>query len=138
VVLGATTPIPSAALSSTELWLEITVGSEVLSPRQRVTSVPFALRAPLQCRTVTVTVTSGDCANGCNCNGGTSGTWNASAVATCDPGEFLVGGACPGPGYASLLASSMTDTSYSCNAQTQACGNTTTTSYTAMARCCKM
>lgn len=35
----------AAILENDGLWLEFTVGGEVLSPRQKVTSVPFALRS---------------------------------------------------------------------------------------------
>ena len=51
VLLGSGTPIdPSPALDSSifinsELWLEITVNGEVMSSRQRLSSVPYALRA---------------------------------------------------------------------------------------------
>ncbi|MGQ0644512.1 MAG: hypothetical protein ACT4O3_03360, partial [Elusimicrobiota bacterium] len=37
--------IPAAALSGADRWLELMVGSEVLSPRQKLASVPFALAA---------------------------------------------------------------------------------------------
>src|SRR4051812_49131332 len=45
VVLGDTTPVPSSALGGPDRFLEITAGGSVLSPRQRVESVPYAISA---------------------------------------------------------------------------------------------
>jgi len=47
VKLGAVTPLDSSLFEDPgrDYWLEVTVGTETLSPRQRLTSVPFALNA---------------------------------------------------------------------------------------------
>ena len=45
VILGSFTPITSAVFTADERWLEIEIDSEVLEPRQRLTSVPWALQA---------------------------------------------------------------------------------------------
>jgi hypothetical protein len=45
VLGGAQDPIPQAALLESELWLELEVNGNVLLPRQRILSVPYALRA---------------------------------------------------------------------------------------------
>lgn len=43
--LGASVPLSSAVFGGAARWLEIQVESETLSPRQRLTAVPYALRA---------------------------------------------------------------------------------------------
>jgi len=60
VVLGETTPFP-AGLSFTEpYWVEIVVESEVLSPRQPLSSVPYAMRAgAIDTGTVIINVAAG-------------------------------------------------------------------------------
>lgn len=45
VVLGATTPLDPADFTSGPLWLEMEIGGTALTPRQELTSVPWALRA---------------------------------------------------------------------------------------------
>jgi hypothetical protein len=45
VLLGAVTPLPAAVFASDNLYLEVQVGTEVLSPRQRLVSTAFAMRA---------------------------------------------------------------------------------------------
>lgn len=45
VELGATTPLDAALLAGAERWLEVRVNGEALGPRQRLLSVPYALRA---------------------------------------------------------------------------------------------
>jgi hypothetical protein len=46
VVLGSAVPIPDDVLSAGELWLGVTIGTESeMSPRTRITPVPWALRA---------------------------------------------------------------------------------------------
>ncbi len=45
LALGSVTPLPATLFDSGERWLEITVDTSVLSPRERVTSVPFSVRA---------------------------------------------------------------------------------------------
>lgn len=45
VELGATTPLDAALLDGAERWLEVHVNGEKLAPRQRLLSVPYALRA---------------------------------------------------------------------------------------------
>ncbi len=45
VKLGQSAPIAPAMLSGSTVYLEVTAGGEALSPRQRLTSVPFALVA---------------------------------------------------------------------------------------------
>jgi hypothetical protein len=45
VVLGTTTPITPAIVAGGALYLQIRVGTETLSPRQRLVAVPYALRA---------------------------------------------------------------------------------------------
>jgi hypothetical protein len=131
VVLGATTAIPRTALDSTTPWLEIRVGSEVLSPRQQVTSVPYALRVPLQCRTVEVSQSVSQC--------------NVTVTASCDADEFVVSGLCPGWGStaASVLsgvASYGGDTGFNCVyiVPSGGSGCVTSSSLFAQARCCKM
>jgi hypothetical protein len=44
VLLGSVTPIDVATITG-DLWLEIIVNSELLAPRERITSVPYALEA---------------------------------------------------------------------------------------------
>jgi hypothetical protein len=44
-LLGAGTPFDETILSQAQLWFEIQVESDVLAPRLRVTSVPYALMA---------------------------------------------------------------------------------------------
>lgn len=45
VALGSITPLTSAVLGSGSVFLEITVEGEVLSPRQQLLAVPYALKA---------------------------------------------------------------------------------------------
>ena len=45
VILGSVNPIPPSALAGSTVYLEVRVGGEVLSPRQRLTSAPFAISA---------------------------------------------------------------------------------------------
>lgn len=45
VLLGSLTPIPSTVWDNASLFLEVTVGGEVLAPREAVGSVPHALYA---------------------------------------------------------------------------------------------
>jgi hypothetical protein len=45
VVLGTTTPITSTVVAGGALYLQITVGGETLTPRQRLVAVPYAVRA---------------------------------------------------------------------------------------------
>ena len=45
VELGDTTPLNALLLDGAERWLEVRVNGEVLAPRQRLLSVPYALRA---------------------------------------------------------------------------------------------
>ncbi|NWH04838.1 hypothetical protein [Desulfobacter latus] len=48
VVLGNQTPITADVLSNDDLWIEIAVEDDTLSPRQKIHSVPFALQgAPI-------------------------------------------------------------------------------------------
>ena len=47
VELGNLTPLDDVLFGNGALWLELTIDGEVLSPRQEVVSVPFALRATL-------------------------------------------------------------------------------------------
>ncbi|MFQ5701077.1 MAG: hypothetical protein ACE5HU_04455, partial [Acidobacteriota bacterium] len=44
-LLGQVTPLTSAVLTAPARWLEVTVDGTVLSPRQRLASVPFAMVA---------------------------------------------------------------------------------------------
>lgn len=44
-VLGVTNPLEPSLFDAGPLWLQLEVDNEVLSPRQRLTSVPWALRA---------------------------------------------------------------------------------------------
>jgi hypothetical protein len=44
VLLGSVTPIDPANLAG-DLWVEITVNNELLTPRERITSVPYAVEA---------------------------------------------------------------------------------------------
>ena len=43
--LGSVTPIPASVLDGSVLSLEVSIGNEVLTPRQRVNSVAYALVA---------------------------------------------------------------------------------------------
>ncbi|MDD2891317.1 MAG: hypothetical protein PHE49_11880, partial [bacterium] len=43
VLLGSVTPIPDSFFNNTSLYLETQVGSEVLSPRKKLTSVGYAI-----------------------------------------------------------------------------------------------
>ena len=45
VLLGSVKPIPGSALSGSTVFLEVQVSGETLRPRQRLTSVAYALRA---------------------------------------------------------------------------------------------
>ncbi len=45
VVLGSTTAIPVTVFDNEELWLQITVGGEVIDPRTRLVAAPYAHRA---------------------------------------------------------------------------------------------
>ena len=45
VALGETTPLTPGLLAGGSLYLEITIDSETLSPRQRLLAVPYAVRA---------------------------------------------------------------------------------------------
>ncbi len=45
VALGSFTPITPEVLAQDERWLEVVIDGEFLEPRQRLTSVPWALRA---------------------------------------------------------------------------------------------
>lgn len=45
VLRGDSVPIPASILSGQTVYLEVSVFGETLSPRQRLTSVPYALRA---------------------------------------------------------------------------------------------
>jgi len=45
VLLGSVKPIPGSALSGATVYLEVKVSGETLKPRQRITSVPFAIRS---------------------------------------------------------------------------------------------
>jgi len=45
VALGATTPITASAVAGGSVYLEVIVGTEVMTPRQRLLVVPYALRA---------------------------------------------------------------------------------------------
>ena len=45
VVLGSTSPLDDLLFDGTDLWLELEVNADTLSPRQVIVSVPYALRA---------------------------------------------------------------------------------------------
>jgi hypothetical protein len=45
IVLGTATPLDDLLFAGTPVWLQLSVDDVVLSPRQEVVSVPFALRA---------------------------------------------------------------------------------------------
>ena len=45
VTLGSSTPITPALIGGGALWLEVTVDTETLAPRQRLLAVPYAVRA---------------------------------------------------------------------------------------------
>jgi hypothetical protein len=45
VLLGSVNPLSASDFSDLNLWLEVEVSGEVLSPRQRLASVPYALNA---------------------------------------------------------------------------------------------
>jgi len=45
VILGSVNPIPSSALAGSTVFLEVRVAGEVLRPRQRLTSAPYAISA---------------------------------------------------------------------------------------------
>lgn len=132
VVLGATSAITSATLNSKALWLEISVGSEVLSPRQMVTSVPYAMRSALQCRTVTTQSAAGGPYSG----------W-ATATAACDSTETIMGGGCipsssTSASYTTFSQSFADDLSYQCVFQFGSGTPAVTQAGQAQARCCKM
>ena len=44
-VLGSVTPFPASLDFNQAYWIELTVGSEVMLPRQKLTSVAYAMRA---------------------------------------------------------------------------------------------
>jgi len=43
--LGSEMPLPDQVFDAAQLWLQITVSGNVLSPRQKINSVPFAVKA---------------------------------------------------------------------------------------------
>lgn len=43
--LGSVTPLALSVLDGTERWVEVRIGSEVLAPRHRIASVPYAMKA---------------------------------------------------------------------------------------------
>ncbi|MEO0127983.1 MAG: hypothetical protein ABIL44_09565 [candidate division WOR-3 bacterium] len=45
VILGLNTPIPDSVFNGPNRWLEITVGSQTLTPRTRIVSTPYAYTA---------------------------------------------------------------------------------------------
>jgi len=45
VLLGSVSPLAPGIFSNPELYLEVSVNGEALTPRQRITSVPFAVKA---------------------------------------------------------------------------------------------
>jgi len=45
VELGSQVPLDAAVLAGPERWLEVSVNGELMTPRQRLDSVPYALRA---------------------------------------------------------------------------------------------
>ena len=45
VYLGSVNPIPASLFTGDPLWLEVQVGSEVLSPRKKLVSVGYAIRS---------------------------------------------------------------------------------------------
>ena len=45
VLLGSVKPIPGSALSGATVYLEVKVSGETLKPRQRMTSVAYAIRS---------------------------------------------------------------------------------------------
>ncbi len=45
VQLGSVTPFPDSVDFSAQYWLEVTVNGETLTPRERLSSAPYALRA---------------------------------------------------------------------------------------------
>ena len=47
VILGSSNPIPAEIFTGAPLWLEISVAGEVLSPRQKLVSVGYAIHAEL-------------------------------------------------------------------------------------------
>lgn len=61
--LGRVTPIPGTVFDGSTRYLQLAVGAEVLSPRQRVASVPYALRSGVDFAQVQQRVT-GTCGNG--------------------------------------------------------------------------
>ena len=60
VTLGETTPLTAALVSGGSLHLELTVAGEVLSPRQPLLVVPYALRSAVSENTEQVNGLSGD------------------------------------------------------------------------------
>ena len=45
VALGSVTPLTTGILDGGAVYLEVTVGGEILTPRQRLLAVPYALKA---------------------------------------------------------------------------------------------
>ncbi|MCD6501834.1 hypothetical protein J7L01_04480, partial [bacterium] len=60
VRLGSVAPIPSALDFSEPYWLEISIGGETLSPRQPLTSSPYAFRAAIADSVVGGSTSSGN------------------------------------------------------------------------------
>src|ERR1035437_10605012 len=44
-ILGSVTPLPASIFNSDEVYFEICINGETLTPRQRITASPFALTA---------------------------------------------------------------------------------------------
>ena len=47
VELGSVTPFPAGLFNGAERWLQVTANGELMTPRQHVSSVPYALHAPI-------------------------------------------------------------------------------------------
>ena len=113
--LGASTPLTTAAIDGSKLYLEISVDGTTMSPRLAVVSVPYAIRASIAATSLTVgslvesaiqrrvtgTCTPGqavrsiDAAGGVQCENVAGGGGDITAVSTA-VGSGLTGGSAAG------------------------------------------
>jgi hypothetical protein len=126
VELGGVTALPAVVFDGSERWLEIRVGSEVLAPRQRLSSVPYAIQTPkLVCRSVEMTASIPAC--------------GSDVLVACAADETITGGTC---GERGLFAWSFPDNiTLKCSFNrsfTSGCGMYGPTPSTVQARCCKV
>jgi len=144
VLLGSATPLPSALFlggpsdqHGVLRFLQVTVNGEILSPRTRIASAPYAIHATTADFAPAPTVQP-VCTIRTFTKFFAPDVPMAATVAACNPGEILTGGGCNGVGDTGALTPDLTgfprpDSSFECRAS--AIGySETVTSY---AICCR-